>query len=323
MIAGKIWVSLMLAVGILSFSPLAMASDVPNGTAIKLWPATAPGSEKVKLEEQVVERSKQADVQDRAIMGITQPEIISLPADPSRANGTAVLICPGGAYARVTLDKEGYDIAKWLNQEGISAFILKYRLPGEGHTEQYKVPLQDAQRAMRIIRSNAAVWNINPQKIGVMGFSAGGHLASTLGTKYQAAVYSPVDACDQQSARPDFMVLLYPVISMQDGITHEESRKNLLGKTPSSTLMAEFSTDERVTGDTPPTFIAQAHNDGVSTENSVQFYLALKQAGVQAELHIFRRGGHGFGIRGAKGPIAIWPQLCMDWMRDLKIVSEK
>ena len=244
-------------------------------------------------------------------------------ADPVRANGTAVLICPGGAYARVTIDKEGYDIAKWLNKEGISAFILKYRLPGEGHIQQQVVPLQDAQRAMRLIRARSAEWKVDPKKIGVMGFSAGGHLASTLGTQCQRQVYAPVDAVDQQSARPAFMVLLYPVISMEDGVAHAASKQNLFGDNPDAGLSQEFSSDEQVRADTPPTFIVQAHNDGVSTENSIRFYSALKQADVPAELHIFTKGGHGFGIRGAKGPIAIWPQLCTAWLQEMNFIPVK
>lgn len=320
----RIWyillLSLLLPVTIVGIQPEFVAAS-PAGTAgVKLWPAKAPGSEQVRLKEQVIERSKQSGIYDRAVTGITEPEIIPVLADPARANGTAVLICPGGAYARVTIDKEGYDIAEWLNKEGISAFILKYRLPGEGHVQQYAVPLQDAQRAMRLIRARAAEWKVDPKRIGVMGFSAGGHLASTLGTRYQDRVYSPVDAADQQSAKPAFMVLLYPVISMEDGVAHAASKQNLLGDNPDTGLIHDFSSDEQVRADTPPTFIVQAHNDGVSTENSIRFYSALKQAEVPAELHIFTKGGHGFGIRGAKGPIAIWPHLCKAWMQEMQFI---
>ena len=292
----------------------AFANKIIEQNEIFLWPNSAPGSEGVDLTEKVVERSKDPAFQDKAIMDITAPSIISVTPDQGKANGVAVLICAGGAYERVVIDKEGYDIAKWLNSFGVTAFILKYRLPAEGHQLGYNVPLQDAQRAIRIIRQHADKWGINVNKIGVAGFSAGGHLASTLATKYATTVYESIDSADTLDCKPNFTILIYPVISMKQGVTHIRSRDNLIGRNPSQKMINEFSSELHVNANTPPTFLVQAHDDGVSSENSLLFYNALKQVNVDAEIHIFRTGGHGFGIRGSKGPIALWRKLCEEWL---------
>lgn len=284
-------------------------------TEIKLWPEVAPGSQYLDLKETVKERSGDPKLLDRAISGITEPSII--PMVPKKPNGTAVVIMPGGAYQRVVVDKEGYDIGQWLNDQGVTAFILKYRLPGEGHKQQYLVPLQDVQRAMRYIRANAADYKINPDKIGVIGFSAGGHLASTIATKYDYQAYEAIDDVDNESARPNFAMLVYPVISLQHLIAHSGSRKELVGENYTKKLVDLFSSEMHVTKDTPPTFLAHAHDDGVSTLNSVKFYTALKENNVSGELHIFKDGGHGFGIRGAEGSVANWTKLATEWMKGM------
>ncbi|TCN25095.1 alpha/beta hydrolase [Mesobacillus foraminis] len=282
---------------------------------ILLWDGAAPGSENVELTQQIIERSKDPKVLDRAIVGISKPSIIPFFPAKGKANGTAVLIMPGGGYERVVFDKEGYDIAQWLNSKGVTAFVLKYRLPAEGHDQGHLAPLQDAQRAMRLIRENASEWGINADSLGVLGLSAGGHLASTLGTKYDEEVYKATSKTDQQSARPDFMILNYPVISMDEEITHAGSRKNLLGAQPSDEMAKLFSSELNVDQDTPPAFIVHANDDtGVPSKNSVLFYQALNEANVEAEMHIFRKGGHGFGIRLAEGPISLWTELAEEWM---------
>lgn len=287
-----------------------------TGDEIALWPATAPGSSGLSIKEVVTERSKDPAVFDRAYTGITKPTLTAYV--PARPNGTALLVAPGGAYMRVVADKEGADIGKAFNQAGVTVFVLKYRLPGEGHASRQDVPLQDAQRAIRTIRKNAADWGLNPSRIGVLGLSAGGHLMATLGTRFDKKTYEPVDAADTLDARPNFLALLYPVISMDAQWTHADSRKMLLGDAPSAAQIEAFSAERQVSRVVPPTFIALADDDnGVNPMNSILFYRSLKQAGVPAELHVFPQSGHGFGIRLAQGSARQWPRLMLDWMTSL------
>ena len=290
---------------------------------IMLWPGAAPGSDSLQLTEKITERSSDPSLHDRAINGITKPSIIPFFPSKGKANGTAVLIFPGGAYDHLTFDKEGYDVAQWLNSIGVTAFVLKYRLPAEGHQQGYNVPLEDAQRAMRIIRQNADKWGIDVNKVGVAGFSAGGHLATTVGTKYTDQVYSPVDSADQLSAKPNFMILGYPVISMENGITNVPSRQKLIGQNPSQEMIDQFSNELHVDANTPPTFIVQANNDGSApTQATTLFYNALKLAHVDTEMHIFRTGGHGFGIRSAKGSLALWTVLADEWLASTGFIKD-
>jgi acetyl esterase/lipase len=284
-------------------------------TEIQLWSGNAPGYNGVQLTQKITEKSKDPQIHDRAITGVENPSIIPFFPSKGKENGTAVLIMPGGAYDHLTFDKEGYDVAQWLNSVGVTAFVLKYRLPAEGWLNGYNVPLEDAQRAIRIIRENANQWGLDPNKVGVAGFSAGGHLAATLGEKYSAQVYTPVDSADQLNARPDFMILGYPVASMENGITNVPSRQKLLGSTPSQDLIDQFSSELHVDGNTPPTFIVQASNDtSAPTQATTAFYNALKQAKVDAEMHAFRTGGHGFGIRSASGALELWTVLADEWL---------
>lgn len=283
---------------------------------IRLWPGEAPGSEGLQLTETITDRSTDPKVRDRAITGVSTPSIIPFLPRPGQASGAAALILAGGGYRHVTFDKEGLDIARWLNSLGVAAFVLKYRLPGEGHRQRQYVPLQDAQRAIRIIRHRAGEWGLDATRVGAIGFSAGGHAAATLATRPGTSVYQPVDAADRLDAAPGFLLLGYPVISMKDGVTHLGSRENLLGPSPSPEMIAEFSADRHVTGATPRTFTVLTHDDSVSSENSVLFYEALKATGVEAETHIFRAGGHGYGIRNATGSLASWPQLAGDWLQE-------
>jgi acetyl esterase/lipase len=232
---------------------------------------------------------------------------------PNEANGTAVIICPGGGYEWLAFDKEGTNIADWLNKFGITAFVLKYRLPNDFIMQNKSIgPLQDAQEAVRIVRKNSAKWNIDPDKIGIMGFSAGGHLASTASTHFNEKVYRS----DSTSAKPDFSILIYPVISMRHEITHMGSRENLLGKNPGEQLIEHFSNELQVNKDTPPAFLVCAEDDRtVPVENSIQYFLALKKFGIPAELHIYEKGGHGFGM-GSKGETeADWPEACVHWLK--------
>jgi len=282
---------------------------------IPLWPGAAPGSAALTFDEVLEERSPDTSVfLDRAITRIAQPRIaVFRPVSP---NGLTILIAPGGGYQRVVWDKEGVDIARWLTGLGITVCVLVYRLPAEGHENGCDVPLQDAQRAMRLIRQHATEWGVDSQRVGAMGFSAGGHVVSSLATCFDRVVHAPCDASDALSARPDFVMLAYPVISMDADITHAGSCLNLIGAEPDVATRKAFSSDECVKADTPETFILLPDDDAaVPPENSIRYYLALRRAGVKAELHVFRDGGHGFGIRLATGPVGAWTMLCENWLR--------
>lgn len=294
----------------------ALAAPLKTGDEVNLWPATAPGSSGLTIKETVTERSKDPAILDRAYTGITKPTLTAYV--PTKPNGTALLVAPGGAYMRVVADKEGADIGTVFNQAGVTVFVLKYRLPGEGHANRQEVPLQDAQRAIRTIRKNAADWGLNPARVGVLGLSAGGHLMATLGTRFDKKTYEPVDAADTLNARPDFLALLYPVISMNVQWTHADSRKMLLGDAPSDAQIEAFSAERQVSKAVPPAFIALADDDnGVNPMNSILFYRSLKQSGIPAEMHVFPQSGHGFGIRLAQGAAKQWPKLMLDWMATL------
>lgn len=240
---------------------------------------------------------------------------------PARGNATgqAVVVCPGGAYAGLAYDWEGTDFAGWLTSRGIAAIILRYRLPVDGDVAHQKwlVPLLDAQRALRFTRAHAADWGINPAKVGIMGFSAGGHLASTAGTRFDAGQADAADPVDRFSSRPDFMVLVYPVITMTPEFTHAGSRTNLLGEKPSDELVRRYSNELQVTAETPPTFLVHAGDDGaVPVQNSLLFYAALLAHKVPAELHVYPHGGHGFSFALNKGRLQDWPQLCARWLAE-------
>lgn len=243
---------------------------------------------------------------------VSQPTLTVFLADSAISNGTAIIICPGGGYGNLAINHEGYAIAKWFNSMGVSAFVLKYRLPSELiMTDKSVGPLQDAQEAIRIVRRNSVKWKIDTNKIGIIGFSAGGHLASTLSTHYSENIY---DANDKITARPDFSILIYPVISMQDGITHKGSQNNLLGSNPNVVSVNHFSNEKQVNANTPKTFLIHSSDDKVvPVENSINYYLALIQNKVPVEMHIYENGGHGFGL-GREGTSATWPKACEKWL---------
>lgn len=299
-----------LLAGVLYGKPL------KHGDIIQIWPNGAPGSEKLTFVEEVIERSKAPDkIKDRAVIKVVNPTLTAYV--PKNPNGTALLVTPGGAYARVVLDKEADELSSWLNGDGITYFVLRYRLPGDGHEKKEIVPLQDAQRALRLIRSNAKEWNLNPDKIGVLGFSAGGHVAASLSTKYKQEVYKKIDSIDEFSARPDFQILGYPVITMEDPFVHKGSRKALIGETSSLEIQKQFSPDSFVDSDTPMAFIMHATDDkSVPVENSLNYYLSLKKNGVPVEMHIYKDGGHGFSIRGTLGKsVANWTRDTSNWLK--------
>jgi acetyl esterase/lipase len=237
-----------------------------------------------------------------------------------KATGAAVVICPGGGYGALAMDHEGHQVARWLNSLGVAGIILKYR-----HAQAYRhpVPLQDAQRAIRTTRAHAKEWGIDPQRVGILGFSAGGHLASTAGTHFDAGQPDAPDPLDRLSCRPDFLILVYPVISFTAPYTHVGSRNNLLGKNPDPKLVESLSNEKQVTAQTPPTFLAHTSEDtGVPPENSIAFYLALHKLRVPAELHVFEKGRHGLGLGPRDMAFARWPELCAAWLRARQILGK-
>lgn len=301
---------------VLAFSAQTAFAALP---VLSVWPnGEAPGAKNSPVRYALVERSKDPNLPDRAVTGIRAPEMTVYA--PEHPNGVALLVTPGGSYQRVVLDKEGSDLAAPFNAKGYTLFVMTYRMPADGHAEGANAPLADAQRALRTLRANAATWHINPQKIGVMGFSAGGHVAASLETRYDEAVYSPLDDVDKQSARPDFVVLGYPVISMDKAIAHPGSRSALIGDAPSAEQIKHYSPELNVTAQTPPTFLMHAVDDpSVPVDNSLVMFNALRAHHVPTELHLFAEGKHGFGIRGAKGlPAAAWPELAMNWIASLR-----
>jgi len=295
-------VYLTLIVSVLASLSLADEEVVSEFTIEQLWPGGAPGA-------------KGDTDNDKPTL------TIYLPAK-EKANGTSVLICPGGGYWGLAMDHEGHQIAKWLNSNGIAAFIVKYRCKSVGYS--YPYPLLDAQRAIRTVRSRAKEFNIDPAKIGIIGFSAGGHLASTTGTHFDAGKTDAKDAIDKVSSRPDFMILIYPVITMTEDFGHAGSKKNLLGENPDEELAKSMSSELQVTSKTPPAFLVHTREDtGVPAENSISFYLALQKAKVPAELHVFNKGGHGYGLAGYLTTASAWPDMCLEWLKDIKLLEEK
>jgi acetyl esterase/lipase len=279
-----------------------------------LWPAG-----KIPNYQPANEVEKRDTTATIHISKVQEPGIaVFLPAKRN-ATGQAVIVCPGGGYGVLSYDWEGTEVAKLLNAKGIAAIVLKYRLPNaKSNVVPNLSPLMDAKRAIRTVRFNAAKWNINKDKVGVMGFSAGGHLASTLGTHFDNGQVNDRDSIEQFSSRPDFMVLVYPVISMDKSITHAGSRNNLIGQNPTEQLVALYSNELQVTKETPPTFLIHATDDkSVPVENSLRFYQAAKDKGVPAEMHIYPRGGHGFGLALGKGYLETWTDRCIDWLKEL------
>ena len=249
---------------------------------------------------------------------VSKPEMSVYLPSQKNSNGQAVLIIPGGGYEVIVNAWEGDDVAKWFNSYGISAIVLKYRLPhGKSNIDREKSPLLDAARAMRIVRENAEDWNLDKDNIGVMGFSAGGHLASTLATHYGDSTLGVKDKIDLLSAKPDFSLLIYPVISMSADFTHEGSRYFFMGENPDKEKMEYYSSEKYVTKDTPPTFLVHSSDDEVvEVDNSIAFYRQLIKNKVDAEMHIFQNGEHGFSLANGQGNVEAWKNLCIAWLKN-------
>jgi acetyl esterase/lipase len=303
----------LLGLAALAAAGPALADPGDPDEIVKLWPGPPPGAPAVLPREEVVNRIGTTGFQDRFVTGVGQPLMTVF--RPRRPNGAAALLIPGGGYIRVVIDKEGFEVAQRLAQAGVTAFVLRYRLPREGWSNPADVALQDAQRALRLIRAGAAGYRIDPARVVALGCSAGGHVAASLATGHARATYAPQDSADALSARPDLCGLLYPVIDMAPPLAHTGSREALLGPSPSREAEAAYSPHRHVTADTPPSFLVHAADDpSVPLDNSLAYLAALRAARVPAELHVFEEGGHGFGIHLARGkPAEHWPDLFLTW----------
>jgi len=296
------------------FLILLMSSLSAQNFTLKVWPDGAPE----KNDPPGAERSWVDGIE--RIENISEAEIYVYLPEKEKNTGAAVVICPGGGYWIEAIEHEGYQIAEYMQQQGIAGIVLKYRLPYGNH----KIPLMDAQRAIRLVRSKAREWNIDPNKIGIAGSSAGGHLASTAGTHFDAGNPQAGDPLEKLSCRPDFMLLLYPVVTFKEEWGHMGSRKNLIGEGNDWKMVKEYSNELQVTADTPPAFFILADDDkAVPPRNSVEMYLAMKKYGIPAELHIFNKGGHGFGMRKTGLPVNNWPGMFIDWLESLQFISKK
>jgi acetyl esterase/lipase len=286
----------------------------PNDV-ITLWPGTPPGGESLRLPNVRVTNHEPPFItpSDRAIDQIGVPVMNVF--RPDRPDGSAMILAPGGGYAREMLDFEGMDVARHFNGAGVTCFVLRYRLPGEGWANRSDVPLQDAQRAVRLVRANAGKYGIDTGRVGFMGFSAGGHVACSIATRFAATAYAPVDAADALDARPSFSVPMYPVVTMGEGC-HKGSRDNLLGPDAGPEKINAYSCEKNVPADAPPSWICLAADDTTvpPIQNGVAYFTALRAANIPAAIHVFDSGGHGFGIARTVGkPDAVWPDLLLRW----------
>jgi acetyl esterase/lipase len=283
---------------------LAEGSTLPAAESEKilLWPAGTPDAKGDKDKD--------------------KPNLTVYLTAADKACGTGIIVCPGGGYEHLSIEKEGTVPAQWLNSLGVTAFVLDYRHGGKGY--QHPAPLEDAQRALRLVRANAAKWNLDPNRIGIMGFSAGGHVASTVGTHFDAGDLKAAEEVERASCRPDFLILCYPVISMGSAYTHQGSKKHLLGSQPDPELVQTLSNETQVTGNTPPTFLFTTNADTtVPPENSVDFYLALRKAKVPAELHIYQNGAHGLGLAPNEPIVNTWKDRLADWLQVRGLLSRR
>lgn len=294
--------------------PLPAGLTQPTAT-IDLWPDEAPGLPSMPLVETVIERSADPQLSDRAVFGISRPRMAVF--RPERPNGAAVLVLPGGGYKWVVVDKEGYEMGRWLAARGFTVFVLFYRLPGEGWAAGPNVALADAQRAMRLIRHRAGEYGIETSRVAAMGFSAGGHVCADLAARFAFPAYAAIDEADILSARPFVAAPIYPVVTMSAPYAHLGSREKLVGKMATGERERAHSPHLNIPNDGPPHFIVHAEDDdAVPVENALLLREALRAKKIAVETHIFAAGGHGFGLRKAIGkPAGIWPDLFLTWSK--------
>lgn len=289
------WLAVMSS---LMWAGVSLGGEKP--VVVELWPGKPPGAIAASQEETDLTKPTDGLIAGKRLIRlghVAKPTLTVYRPAKEKANGVCVVVCPGGAYNILAMDLEGTEVCEWLNGLGITAVLLKYRVPRPKTGAYYLPALMDAQRAMSVVRSRAKEWGIDPNKIGILGFSAGGHLAATTATNHDRRAYERVDAKDEASCRPDFAVLVYPAY-----LTDASKEK--------------LATEVRVTKETPPVFLVHAGDDPVPVENSAQLYLALKKVGVPAEVHLYPRGGHGYGLRRTERPVTAWPARCEEWLRD-------
>jgi acetyl esterase/lipase len=301
-------ICILAAMAACSFSLMAQHSGwppAPGHLTIPVWPGVAPGAQANLPAEADTTTAKDNLVAGRPVLRLGNVSVptLTLYSPKGYNTGAAVVVFPGGGYQILAMDLEGTEVCDWLNSSGITCILLKYRVPGSGPYPKSAAALQDAQRAMGLVRQHAAAWKIDPKRIGVLGFSAGGHLAAAISTHYEKRLYNPIDAADKLSCRPDFAVVVYP------GYLAMEHRHFALNP------------DIHPTADTPPTFLVQAEDDPVHVENSVVYFMALKNAKVPAELHVYAQGGHGYGLRLTELPVTTWPQRVETWLHTIKMLQ--
>lgn len=298
----------LLGLGMVVFCGVALAQSTswpagPEHAVVTLWPQGAPGPNTTTGPEAETSTAASPMIAGRwvARVGNVSVPTLTVYAAKGAGNGAGVVVLPGGAYKILAMDLEGTEVCDWLTARGVACFLLKYRVPGTGPYPKSDEALADAQRAVGLVREHAAEWKVDAKKIGVLGFSAGGHLAAAVSTHYEKRLYAKVDAADELSCRPDFAVVVYPgyLADAENGM--------------------KFSADIPVTKDTPPTFLVQAEDDPVHVENAVEYFLALKGVGVPAELHVYAEGGHGYGLRQTMLPVTGWPDLVDVWMKTIGV----
>ncbi len=304
----KIFISFLLTICIMQ--------NMEAQQTISLYEGNVPNSKPYATKE----RWEPQDNGDTIVRLISQPTLTIFLPEKEKATGASVIICPGGGYWVASMIKEGFAVAKQFNEYGVAAFVLKYRIPNDSSIVNKSIgPLQDAQRAIQLVRLHAAEWNVDENKVGIMGFSAGGHVASTAATHFQ---HSYIENDSKINLRPDFAIFIYPVISFQDSIAHFGSKAQLIGKWPSKTLSDSFSNELQVTKQTPPTFLVHASNDdAVPVMNSIVYYEALLRFKIPVEMHLYKSGGHGFGM---KNPTSndLWMERCKNWMQSMRLIPK-
>lgn len=290
------WIVTLVVFVVVGISSVPAAEGKPEN----VWPSTAP-QETGNIGEEKATPSKAGQKQVLRISNVSTPTLQFFPAPKDKNTGTTIVVCPGGGYNILAFDLEGTEVCEWLNTIGVNAVLLKYRVPRRAGLPPYHAPLQDAQRTLSITRARAKQWGIEEDRIGILGFSAGGNLAAMAALKYGQRNYDEIDAIDKVSCRPDFAVLVYPAYLVKDG---------------------KLVPEVQVTKSTPPMFMAHAYNDGVTPESSVLLWLALKRTGVPAEMHITETGGHGYGLRKSSSNSHRWPQRCEQWMRERGLLGK-
>lgn len=297
-------VAAVLVCGVSALGQQSGWPPAPGHTVLTVWPGTAPDATPAAAPEQDTSKPDEGKIAGRALIrlgNVSTPTLTLYPAIGT-PTGAGVVVFPGGGYSILAIDLEGTEVCDWLTHRGIACIVLKYRVPNSGPYPKSPQALEDAQRALGLVRLHAAEWGIDPHRLGVLGFSAGAHLAAALSTHFAQRLYPAIDAADAQSCRPDFASILYP------GYLADESKG------------FSFSPNLPVTADTPTTFLLQAEDDGAHVENAVQYFMALKQAKVPAELHIYAEGGHGYGLRRTALPITAWPDLVDTWLKTIKMI---